>query len=104
MKKKTKRGPAEWKRLNILGCEVSIYRWPCGDGKIMFNAYAVIPDSQFLDSLALGNPTFRDGDEVGVDTAHKFNDTQPEGEKLMCALNEIEKIIMKAGAILDWKL
>ena len=99
--KKKKRGPAEWKRLNIRGINVSIYCWPTSEGIIQFNAYAVILNSRYLTDVALGDPTFRDGDEVGVDTCQKFNDAKPAGEKLMFALNGIEKIIVNAAAVLN---
>ena len=104
MKEIIREGRAVWAMLNILGVKVSIYRWLTSDEKVNFNAYAVIPNSQFLNSSAIGNPSYRKLDEIGVDTCYKWNEKQTEAEKLLYALHEIEKIIVKARAILKWDL
>jgi hypothetical protein len=58
-----------------------------------FCAYAVLKNSNVLSDSFLGHPTFREGDKVGVDTAHVFNEGQKMEEKLASALHQIEGII-----------
>jgi len=58
-----------------------------------FNAYVELKGSQNLSDTFLGHPTFRDGDWVGVDTAHAFNENETMSQKLASALHQIESTI-----------
>ena len=61
----------------------------------VFCAYTELKNSNILKENFLGYPTFRDGDIVGVDTAHSFNMKQTEAEKLLSAIHQIIFIIEK---------
>ena len=58
-----------------------------------FCAYATLKGSENLSESFLGHPTYKEGDKVGVDTAHAFNEEQTLDEKLRSALTQIHWVI-----------
>ena len=79
--------------VNICGFEVEIRKVSIVAFSSHFCAYAKLKGSKALSESDLGYPTFKQGDWVGIDTAHHFNMTQTEAEKLYDALIQIEGVI-----------
>lgn len=85
--------------LDIRGKNVQIVRNE-SDKNVWFCAYVTLKNSSILNDSALSHPTMREGDIVGVDTAHAYNMQETESEKLLDAINQIDWIIKQAGEIL----
>lgn len=59
------------------------------------NAYVKLPKSKKLSEEELGYPSWKDGDVVGVDTAHSFNETHNYQQRLLSAEHQIEYVITR---------
>jgi hypothetical protein len=81
-------------KFNICGQEVEVLKMQAAKMS-WFCAYATLKNSSVLSDEFLGYPTFREGDKVGIDTAHSFNIDQTLEEKLASALHQIEYVIEK---------
>lgn len=77
---------------NIRGHRVEVRQHKIGKD-VIFNAYVKLKDSNVLSDTFLGHPTYREGDVLGVDTAHARNEGQSEVRRLADALHQIESII-----------
>lgn len=77
--------------LNILGQEVEVVRIKL-ERRTWFCAYATLEGAKVLSESFL-NVTYKEGDKVGVDTAHAFNDKHTQEQKLASALNQIQNTI-----------
>ena len=95
-----KMGNKKWER-NILGKKVVIVSWTPRDGDIIFNAYVIIPNSRHLRLEILGNDaTYRDGDEVGVDSAHRWLEGRSSYRKIRYCLNAVKRVIENCRVVL----
>jgi spore coat polysaccharide biosynthesis protein SpsF (cytidylyltransferase family) len=79
-------------KFNICGVEVEVFKIQTKE-QSWFCAYAILKNSNVLSDEFLDYPTFREGDKVGVDTAHSFNMEQTMEEKLASALHQIQGVI-----------
>ena len=86
-------------RHNIRGVEVRVKQMTSGADS-WYCAYATIPGSSALKDEYLSPQTFRDEDEVGVDTRHCRNDRMTMAEKYADALHQIEAVIIQAQKVL----
>lgn len=57
--------------------------------KEFYNAYVELKGSSIAGDSFL-NATFRDGDIIGFDTGHAWNEAQTIDEKLMTAINQVQ--------------
>ena len=95
------REKTEYDQINVLGFEVSTCSTKMYDGSINVNAYVTIPNSRYLKSEYLGSDaTFRDGDEIGVDTGRPYQRDWTEAKKIINAVKQIEGIIVQCNLAL----
>ena len=78
--------------MNIHGHSVSIHRWEGSNGNPIYNAYVTIQNSRYI-KLPEGICTYRNEDEVGVDTGKTYQKDYSETKKLLIAIEEITKLI-----------
>lgn len=64
------------------------------EAKVWFCAYAELKGAEVLSESYL-HVTYKEGNKVGVDTNHAFNEGQNEAQKLASALHQIEYTIQK---------
>ncbi len=86
--------------INIMGFDVEIVLIEVGAHK-HYCAYATLKNSQYLNNSFLQCATFREGDKVGVDTAHSWNSKQSLDEKLLDAIYQITEVIKPYIAAID---
>ena len=85
----------------ISGKKVIWVTWKPIDGKIVYNVYVIIPNSRYLKLGVLGTDvTYREDDEIGVDTAHRWLEDKPEENKIQYCVNAIRRIIEKCERVL----
>lgn len=88
-------------KVNTHGYEVEVSGWEAPDGKVIYNAYVEIPNSQYLRTSYIGyDASYRDGDVIGVDTNHKCYDGYSGAELAIIALEMIQRIIERCELVL----
>ena len=95
-------GKEELKVSKISGRKVVWVTWKPIDGKTVYNVYVVIPNSRYLKVEVLGTDvTYRGGDEIGVDSAHRWLDDMVEEDRIQYCVNAIKRIIENCGKVLN---
>ena len=89
------------KLIKVLGRKVTLLSWTPVGSNIVYNAYVTIPNSRYLKLDVLGtDATYRNGDEIGVDSVHRRLDDKSEEEKTRYCVNAIKRIIEKCERVL----
>lgn len=103
--KENKKGEKDRKffgELNVAGRVVVITRCEFSVNTSIapwFCSYVHLPNSKEVLDERLSWPTFRKGSIVGFDTAHSYNDTMTEAQKLLDALSQAESAIKQYNEI-----
>ena len=87
--------------INVAGKQVNIREIKLGNEAIWYNAYVDFKGSSAVKDDYISWATFREGDIIGVDTMHSYNDEQTQAQKLIDAIHQIEHIIEKLNEVLE---
>lgn len=87
----------KFETINIMGYDVEIRKMNRSVNKIGFHfcSYVLLPNSKHLSDNFLGNPTYREGDTIGFDTAHAFCIDYSELDLFRSAIDQITHAIKK---------
>lgn len=66
-----------------------------------FCAYVNLKNAKFLNDEILNHPTFREGDTIGYDSAHSYNESMTIDEKLIDVLGQVAEGIKAYNKIIN---
>jgi hypothetical protein len=86
--------------INVAGKQVNIREVKLSSEAIWYNAYVEFKGSSAVKDDYISWATFRDGNIIGVDTMHSYNDELTQAEKLIDAIHQIGHIIERLNEVL----
>jgi len=85
----------------VFGRKIIWITWQPIGGNTVYNVYVIIPNSRYLKLEVFGTDvTYREDDEIGVDTAHRRIEDKGDVEKIRYCVNAIKRIIEKCERVL----